>query len=183
MVTILLFLNNDTEPAPGFIEPMLETFQGNDSIGLISPKIIYYGSNKIQYIGSGGINPYTGRSFRSLFKENDSELYNFSKPTEMLHGAALMVKKEVVEKIGPMPEVYFLYYEEVDWCSRAKQFGYELWVVASSVVYHKESMTIGKSSPTKTYYMTRGRLLYLRRNTKGLKKISWMAILRFSDYS
>jgi GT2 family glycosyltransferase len=170
----LLFLNNDTEPAPDFIEPLLKVFRENELVGMASPKIIYHGTNKIQFVGSGSINPYTGRSFREYFKEEDNNDFNFSKPTEMLHGAALMVRREVIEKIGLMPEVYFLYYEEVDWCSSAKKLGYELWIVASSVVYHKESMSIGKNSPFKTYYMTRGRILYLRRNTEGLKKLSWI---------
>jgi len=175
----LIFLNNDTEPKPDFIEPLLKVFRENESVGMASPKIIYHGTNKIQFVGSGSINPYTGRSFREHFKVEDNSDFNYSKPTEMLHGAALMVKREVIDKIGLMPEVYFLYYEEVDWCSKAKKHGFQLWVVASSVVYHKESMSIGKNSPFKTFYMTRGRILYLRRNTAGLKKLSWIIFYLF----
>jgi GT2 family glycosyltransferase len=168
----ILLLNNDTEVEPGFIEPLLSCFQENDRVGMVSPKIIYHGTDSIQFVGSGRISPYTGRSFRAHFKEKDSQEFSFRKPTEMLHGAALMVKREVIDKIGLLPEVYFLYYEEVDWCRQAKNAGFELWVVADSIVYHKESMSIGKNSPFKTYYMTRGRLIYMRRNLKGIQFLS-----------
>ena len=66
-----------------------------------------------------------------------------------------------------MAESYFLYYEELDWGARIKAAGYGLWYVHNSTVMHKESITTGKRSPFKTYYMNRSRLLYLRRNVHG----------------
>jgi len=53
-----------------------------------------------------------------------------------------------------------------------KQAGFEIWYCGNSVVYHKESMTTGKSSPLKTYYLTRNRLIYTKRNTKGLQHLA-----------
>src|SRR5688500_20245283 len=86
----------------------------------------------------------------------------------------MMVPRRVIDKVGMMPEFFFLYYEEVDWCESIKKAGYKIFFVPASKVYHKESMSIGKSSTLKTYYMTRNRLLFMRRNTSGMEKVSWV---------
>jgi GT2 family glycosyltransferase len=85
-----------------------------------------------------------------------------------VHGAAMMLPVEVIKKVGLMAEIYFLYYEELDWGARIRAAGYELWYVHNSTVMHKESISTGRLTPFKTYYMNRARLLYLRRNVKGL---------------
>jgi len=79
----------------------------------------------------------------------------------------MMVPRKVVEKVGLMPELYFLYYEEHDWTEMIKRAGYTCHYVASSTIYHKESMSVGKASVLKTYYMNRNRLVFIRRNGKG----------------
>ena len=70
-----------------------------------------------------------------------------------------------------MAESYFLYYEELDWGARICKAGYQLWYVHNSMILHKESISTGKMSPFKTYYMNRSRLLYLRRNVSGFRFI------------
>ena len=66
-----------------------------------------------------------------------------------------------------MPEIYFLYYEEMDWCTRMIDHGYQLWYEPHCTIYHKESCSTGKDSPLKTYYLTRNRLLYAWRTRRG----------------
>lgn len=80
----------------------------------------------------------------------------------------MMVKRETVEWAGLMPEVYFLYYEELDWCCRIRQAGYQIYYQPSALVFHKESMTVGKGNPLKVYYQTRNRILFMRRNVSTL---------------
>lgn len=82
----------------------------------------------------------------------------------------MMVKREVIEKAGSMPECYFLYYEELDWSMRIRHAGYDIWYDPSCTIYHKESRTTGQSSPLRTYYMTRNRFLFARRNVKVPKR-------------
>ncbi len=171
----LLFINNDTEVDKGFLEPLVNFFEHNPQAGIASPKIIYYNSdNTIQYAGCYKINPYTGRNKRIGYKEKDNGQHDTLRETDLAHGAAMMVPRSVINKAGVMPEIFFLYYEELDWCETIKNFGYSIHVVPASKVYHKESMSVGKNSTLKTYYMTRNRLLFMRRNTHGLSKISWI---------
>lgn len=172
---LLFFLNNDTEIDPACVGVLVDFFQATPEAGMASPKIIYFNSdNRIQYVGCSAMNPYTGRNRRPGFGEKDSGQFDEIRQTDLVHGAAMMVPRQVIDKVGMMPELFFLYYEELDWCESIKKNGYKVYVVPTSKVYHKESMSVGKNSTLKTYYMTRNRLLFMRRNTAGFTKASWV---------
>src|SRR5690606_37688682 len=133
----LLFLNNDTEVDGGFLEPLVALFRANPQAGAASPKLIYYNSgNTIQYAGSSRIDPFTGRSKRIGWMEKDRGQHDQLRETELAHGAAMMVPRTVVDRVGMMPEFFFLYYEEVDWCESIKRAGYRIFFVPDSRVYH-----------------------------------------------
>lgn len=169
----LFFLNNDTEVQSDCIEPLVSLFENNSTAGIASPKIIFFESdNTIQYAGSTEINPWTGRNKGIGSMEKDMGQFDFSSQTDLAHGAAMMVPKAVIDQVGLMPEVYFLYYEELDWCEMIKRKGYSCHYVGKSTIYHKESVSVGKSSLLKTYYINRNRLLFIRRNFLGFQKWS-----------
>jgi hypothetical protein len=178
----LLFLNNDTEVDPGFLEPLVALFEANPKAGAASSKILYYNTeNTIQYAGSTPLNPFTGRNRSIGWMEKDQGQYEELRETAVAHGCAMMVPRAVIDKVGMMPELFFLYYEEVDWCETIKRAGYKIYVVPKSRVFHKESMSVGKNSTLKTYYLTRNRLLFMRRNSTGLNKA--FALLFFIFFS
>lgn len=171
----ILYLNNDTEVDPGFLDPLVALFETNPRAGAASPKILYHNSGGIiQYAGSTRINPLTGRNKRIGYLEKDNGQHDRLKKTDVTHGAAMMVPRRVIDQVGPMPDFFFLYYEEIDWCETIKRGGYDIYYVPASRIFHKESMSVGKKSTLKTYYMTRNRLLFMRRNTRGIKKLSWI---------
>ena len=87
----------------------------------------------------------------------------------------MIIKREVIEKVGMMPEIFFLYYEELDWSTSMTRAGYELWYEPRCTVFHKESQSTGQLSKLRTYFLTRNRLLYARRNMKGMER--WMSVL------
>ncbi|MCC5933563.1 MAG: glycosyltransferase family 2 protein [Balneolales bacterium] len=170
-----IFLNNDTEVHPGFIGPLVAEFQKDPKLGMASPKIIFDEEGRrriIQFAGTPGINKFTMREGHSGHGEEDNGQHDVVRDTELVHGAAMMVSREVAEKVGLMPDIFFLYYEEHDWCEMTKRHGYKAKYVGTSKIYHKESLTVGKNSVIKSFYMVRGRLLYMRRNTKGLEFLS-----------
>jgi GT2 family glycosyltransferase len=174
----ILLLNNDTEVDPGFIEPLLSKLKSDPKIGAVSPKIRFFHTpDTIQY---AGYNPYTLVTLRQYLiglGEVDSGQYNTSCETFSIHGAALMIPISVVKEVGLMAELYFLYYEEHDWAERIKRAGYRIFYVPESLVLHKESISTGKQSPLKTYYITRNRFLFARRNIRGLGKFITLAYL------
>lgn len=174
----LFFINNDTEVPADILTTLLGVFKTYPNAGMVSPKLIFDESGLIQYAGAIKINPYTGRGRKIGNGETDFNQYDQINETELGHGAAMMIPKSVIDKVGLMPEIYFLYYEEHDWGEQIKRAGYKILYCGKTYVRHKESMTIGKKSLIKTYYMTRNRLLYIRRNTTGLTKL--FALLFFS---
>ena len=92
----------------------------------------------------------------------------------------MMIKQEVIEQIGLMPEIYFLYYEEMDWCTRMIDHGYQLWYEPHCTIYHKRKLQLWKDSPLKTYYLTRNRLLYAWRTRRG-KALIYFSIISTSN--
>lgn len=159
-------VNNDTVMTEDLLGQLLRPFSQDASIGVTSPKIMYYDQpDTIQYAGFNPMNKYTGRTTIVGEKEKDKGQYNQSGPTSGAHGCAMMVKREVVEKTGMFPEKFFLYYEEWDWSARILKAGYKIWYTADAVIYHKESVSVGKSNPMKVYYHTRNRILFMRRNS------------------
>ena len=165
----LFFINNDTEVEPGFLEPLVAKCESDPTIGAVSPKIKFHAHpDTIQFCGQAPMNHYTMRSHGIGHGVIDVGQFEEDSLTHFVHGAAMMIPRSVIEKIGLMPECYFLYYEELDWCASIKRAGYRLWYVHNSTILHKESISTGKMSPFKTYYMNRSRLLYLRRNITGV---------------
>jgi GT2 family glycosyltransferase len=178
----ILLLNNDTEVDPNFLEPLVEVLMNNEDAGMASPRLLYYYSpNKktIQYAGANKINLLTGRGSNIGILEIDNGQYNFVKKTDYAHGAALIFPKKLLSILGCMTDLYFLYYEEHDWCNGMKKLGLNAYYVGHSKVYHKESVSVGKNSPLKTYYMTRNRLIYLRRNANWYKLIIALIFFTF----
>jgi GT2 family glycosyltransferase len=155
----LFFLNNDTELENGVIEKLLKAFDC-PKVGAVSP-VLRYAENpeEIQFAGYTSIHPFTGRNtpLKSLASPTLAE-------TPYFHGAAVMIPKKVLLEAGNMAEDYFLYYEELDWSQRIREAGYQLKVLKSTQVLHKESISTGKNSPLKVYYQTRNRVHFMRRN-------------------
>ena len=166
----ILLLNNDTVVEPDFLEPLVKKFQSNPKIGAISPKIRYfYKKDTFQYAGYTEINNWTIRNKTIGENEKDIGQYNEDRETAYTHGAAMMIPMEVIKKVGMMSYEFFLYYEEADWCLRIRKIGYKIMFVHNSIIYHKVSVTTGKNSVLKTHYLTRNRIIFMRRNIHGFK--------------
>jgi GT2 family glycosyltransferase len=164
----VLLLNNDTEVAKGFLEPLVNKLNNDSSIGAVSPKIRYFRDpNVIQYAGYTPMNYITMRNFAIGHRETDNGQYDEDKETYYAHGAAMLVPMKVVKEVGLMSYIFFLYYEEADWCERIKRAGYKIFYVHNSLVLHKESISTGKLSDLKIYYLNRNRLVFMRRNVEG----------------
>lgn len=164
----VLLLNNDTEVKPDFLDSLVALMESDKKIGIASSKILYfYEDNTIQYAGASPINPITSRGRHYGYKEVDNGQFNEVTETCYPHGACMLIRKSVLEEIGLLYEGYFLYYEELDFAERVKRAGYKIYYQPNSSILHKESISTGKNSPLKTYYMNRNRLLFLRRNSKG----------------
>ena len=162
----LFFVNNDTEFTAGLVQTLVNVLTDHLEVGIVSPKIRYFDEPDIlQYVGFTPMNYYTARNYCiGQFEVDKGQYDDKTGPTGYAHGAAMMIKTEAIEKAGLMAENFFLYYEEMDWCDHIKKAGYQVWVDPKALIYHKESVSVGKASALKEYFMNRNRILFIRRN-------------------
>ena len=169
----LFFLNNDTllKPQTSDIRSLISRLETSPKIGMVCPKIRFtWGNQLIQFAGYTPLTPITMRNKAIGCGEADHGQYDTPHFTPYAHGAAMMIKREIIEKVGLMPECYFLYYEELDWSMMIRRVGYDIWYEPACTVFHKESQTTGQNSPLRTYYITRNRLLFAQRNQQAMAK-------------
>lgn len=162
----LFLINNDTEVTAPLIGKLVEKMEANPKIGMISPKIHYFDQpGMLQYTGYTPMNYFTARNACiGQFEQDHGQYDSLSGVTGYAHGAAMMIRREALQKAGVMDENYFLYYEELDWCERIRKAGYEIHVDLSALIYHKESVAVGKRSALKEFFMNRNRILFIRKN-------------------
>ncbi|EOR96062.1 Glycosyl transferase, family 2 [Arcticibacter svalbardensis MN12-7] len=176
----LFFVNNDTEFTEGLIESLVHILDINPRVGIISPKIKYFDApDIIQYAGFTEMNYFTCRNkCIGAFEKDNGQYDHLTGKTGYIHGAAMMIRRSAIDAAGLMSEIFFLYYEEMDWCERIKSSNYEIWIEPKGLIYHKESMSVGKKSALKEYFMNRNRILFIRRNTTNFNK--WIFYIYFS---
>ncbi|MFH0805850.1 MAG: glycosyltransferase family 2 protein [Patescibacteria group bacterium] len=160
----VLLLNNDTIVSKDFLSKMVEVAENNNKIGIIGPKIYFPDSKKIWFAG-GKINWLYNKGTMRGFNKIDKGQYDEPKvqKTDYITGCCALIKKEVLEKIGLMPEEYFLYYEDTDWSLKARQMGYKCIFIPSAIIWHKGSKSAINGSPSYIYYHIRNGLIMARK--------------------
>lgn len=167
----LFLVNNDTVFKEFNPQVLINRLESSPKVWMVCPKIRFaWDNHPIQFAGYTPLSPITVRNKAIGFGQEDKGQYDTARQTPYAHGAAMMLKREVIDKVGLMPECYFLYYEELDWSMIINRAGYEIWYEPASTIYHKESQSTGQNSPLRTYYITRNRLLLVKRNWSGLTK-------------
>lgn len=168
----LLLLNNDTEIEDDTLACLCETLDTHPESGAVCPKIRFFQPPRhIQFAGYTSLSRITLRNALVGFGEADHGQYDTPGETPYAHGAAMMIRREALRQAGPMPECYFLYYEELDWSVRITEKEWTIRYDPRCTVFHKESATTGAESPLRTYYITRNRLLFGCRNRRGTARL------------
>jgi len=162
----ILLLNDDTIVPPNFLDILVEEGEKSSNIGMLGPKIYYASeSNRICFSGAYFNRQTCMLSFPGAdqFDErSEGEPYD----SDYITGCALLIKREVIEKIGLLNERFFLYWEDVDWGLRAKKAGFKNIIVPSAHIWHKVSVsTGGMESPLKAYHKTRSHLAMAKLHT------------------
>jgi GT2 family glycosyltransferase len=167
-----LILNNDTIVAPDFLDQMVEAAERDASIGIVGPKVYYYNfPNRIQ--GAGGkVNMRTGQASLIGIKEIDSGQYDTRQDIDYAFGCCLLIKEEVIQKVGLFDESYFCYWDETDYCFRARKVGYRLRYVPEAKIWHKAPVKLklwgkvpvsSKASGLPYYYMARNNFKFMKK--------------------
>jgi GT2 family glycosyltransferase len=161
----IMILNNDTTVKENFLEPLVEDLTKNEKIGMAGP-LIYYFYEPYKIFSDG--------EKLAFWRKNLKELLRGEK-IRMIQGCCMLIKKEVIEKIGYFYEPYFLNWEEVDYCLQTNRAGYEVICEHKSVIWHKVRTTLKKNPASESYYFYRNRLLFTKRTAPFLFKYFFYA--------
>ena len=156
-------LNNDTEVDPAFLGEFLAAADRHPEGGIFGARVCYLERPRVVWSQGIRVRRLSGRVLTRHF--NLPEVRARSRETEedAVSAACLFARREVFERAGLMDERYFLCYEDIDLCLRARAAGFKVYAVPAARVRHRVSASLGgEGSSTIIYYSTRNQLLLAR---------------------
>lgn len=168
----ILLLNNDTIVEADFLGIMLESFtNSNNKIGIVGSKIFSY-YNKELSEGIGNIDFFRFITSNSTFNnDNKSKL---EQEVNFVSGCCMLIKSEVFNMVGLLPEEYFMYYEDTDFCLKTLEKGFKIIYNPKSIIYHKVSSSSGgKQSPFSIKWNNRNRIIFMNKYKYKVSKFSF----------
>lgn len=186
----ILILNNDIIVDPEFLTGMVNTAESDPKIGIVGAKVYFHRyPNMIQAVGAG-VNMRLGKSYHIGERQIDQGQYNTQRSADYIMGCCMLIKREVVDKIGLLDEQFFCYWDETDFCFRCRKAGYDVVYTPLARVWHKNPVKLklwertqnkGARSAIPYYYATRNNFLFMRKHARGIEYITFL--LYFFTYN
>lgn len=159
----IILSNNDIEYTPDFLKSMLELIQSDQSIGIVSPKVLYSKDRERIYCAGADFKLLRGAGV-AAFQGKETNLYaNEIREITLAEGSCLLAKREVFEKVGLLSEIFFMYFEDMEFSDRVRKY-FKIYYTPKAVIYHKGGAGSNwkNHSPLYYYYYTRNRYLYFK---------------------
>jgi hypothetical protein len=133
---LILFLNNDTEVAANFLDPLVSVLEKNTTVGVVQPKIRQMLEREkldacASFLTNTGLLYHFGYSQNQSIKKYNKKMFMYS-----AKGAGFMTRKSLIKKIGLFDSDYFAYFEETDFCHRVWLSGYSVEYTPASEIFH-----------------------------------------------
>lgn len=171
----VLLINNDVLVDPNFLEALVS--QAKKGYHLLGSKIYFapgfeYFKNKYSKKEIGNVIWSAGGQidWNNIYGSNigvdevdKGQHDQVNSNLDFLTGCCLLISKEVFQKIGLLDEKFFMYFEDVDFCQRAKQANFKLAYVPQSKIWHLNSGSSKSGGDLHDYFITRNRLLFASR--------------------
>jgi GT2 family glycosyltransferase len=155
-------LNNDTIVNPKSLQALVDAAATHPRAGMLGSKILYFDQPNTIWFAGGSVQKHGHHySVHRGFKEIDRGQYDQVEEVEYLTGCSLLVRAATLRDIHLMPEEYFMYWEDVDWCTRARLAGWSCMYVPESTLLHKVNSSTNDQPDARVRYETRNRLRYL----------------------
>jgi GT2 family glycosyltransferase len=178
-----LLLNNDTLVHAKFLSELVHVAERDSRIGFVGPKIYYYawrGQRDVIAFAGGCINLWIGKARNIGEGEKDKGQYKDTKEVDYLQGSCLMVKREVIQRIGLLDSTLFAYWEEADWCVRGCHAGYASVFVPNAKIWHKVATSSG--GVRSRYYLTRNLFWFMKKRATGKQYLSFLMYFFFVQF-
>jgi GT2 family glycosyltransferase len=164
-----LLLNNDTELATGVVEHLIAEMATAPEVGLVTAKVYYAGDRQRIWTVGNRLNIFLDVRDGG---ENQIDHGQWSKPRDIDFApfCGILIRREVVERVGFLDEDFFLYYEDLDYCRRARLAGYRLRLCPDAHIWHTVSAsTGGLETPVKRYWLAQSSGRYFRMHGRGAR--------------
>jgi len=175
----ILLLNNDTIVDPDFLSELISVAQSDVQIGIVGPKVYYYDKPMRIATAGGTVNLWTGSTPLIGQNATDDGRFDNMKEVDFVCGCALLIKKETIKRIGLINEMYFAYYEETEWCLKARKACFKVVYAPKARIWHRSHDM--SANALSVYYMTRNRFLFVKRNSNALQFVVFSLFFPMTD--
>lgn len=156
----VLVLNEDVVLGQESISRMLAVGEEDDTVGVVGPMVYHHDEPGVIQSAGGGL----GRGWQSIHAgQNQQDRGQYAEPrrVDWISGCALLARCAMIEEIGELDERFFYYWEETEWCLRARRAGWSVVFVPDARVWHKGVQSCYAPGPNVTYYWARNWLMML----------------------
>jgi GT2 family glycosyltransferase len=172
----IFLVNNDAIIHPDCICELVKVASSDPRIGILGCKVYYRGTQVIQHTGGKLDLSATSLPHIGIFEEDHGQ-YDEISDVDYVSGVAMMIKRELINKIGLLDERYFAYWEDVDYCFRARKAGFRIVYVPKAIVEHFEGFSWRKKSFLQKFLSERNRFLFVLNNFSNRE----MAVFLLTD--
>jgi GT2 family glycosyltransferase len=172
----VMLLNNDTVVDRAMLRELLAVMQVQADVGIVGPKMLYFEPPDLIWCAGNRLDWRTGGSIRLQAEQPDNDLDQTPIEVDFITACGILLRRQVIEQIGLLDPRFFIYYEETDWCMRARGRGWKILYVPRARLWHKVSAAMGTTSPATDYYMNRNVLLFLAKNRAGARRLISMTL-------
>ncbi|WP_449623050.1 glycosyltransferase family 2 protein [Robertmurraya sp. Marseille-Q9965] len=179
----ICILNNDVIVDKDFLKSLLQYFTLNPNVGVVGPRVCEFSTPEIIQSTGAMIDFNTGRVNIINNGEHENDVKDKVITCDYVGGACLLFPVQILDEVGYIPENYFLFYEETEWCLNIKKKGYEVVCFCGAKVVHKGSASISQVSGLSEYFMYRNVVIFMKRNATTRQLLSFYTYsLLYSAY-
>ena len=159
----VLVLNEDTEIDAECLTRMLACGESDSRVGIVGP-MVYHHDEPTVIQSAGGVLDADWRALHAGQNETDQGQFGQRRDVAWVSGCAILLRRALLEQVGLLDERMFMYWEEIDWCMRARAAGWRVLHEPSARLWHKGVRRDYKPGAHVAYYMTRNHLYMLHKH-------------------
>jgi len=158
----VLLLNNDTTVDPMFLTALVEAAESRPDGAAFCPKTYFYAQPEMIYSTGGSVSVWTATAKQIGRGQRESGQFDRVATRDYADGVCMLIPRRALEVVGLLDEDYFAYWEETDWCTRARAKGFRCYYIPDARIWHKAARV---QSPTNQYYFLyrRNALMFVRK--------------------
>lgn len=175
----VFILNNDTEVSKDFLDPLVSAMEKDATLGCVQPKLLY-GTDHMLLNAVGSYFTSTGFLYHYGYrKKTNLKQYNVPLTIYSARGAAMLLRRSALNKVGLFDDDFFIFFEETDLCHRLWLAGYKVLYVPNSIIYHYEAVDTSKQMKdyTRNYLSFRNRICSFMKNLEGINIMKIFTVL------